>query len=73
MKAEHARPKASWGKLLRQVHNDEAGQVSIETVLIIAAIALPVLIFLYKFAWPKIQKMFNTRIDEFSADPAAAP
>ena len=59
--------------MLRQVHRDEAGQVSIETVLIVAAIALPVLIFLYKFAWPKIKGMFNTRLDEFSADPAAGP
>ena len=63
VKVESPRAKAGWGKLLRQVHNDEAGQVSIETVLIVAAIALPILIFLYKFAWPRIQKMFNTRLD----------
>ena len=31
--------KASWGRLLGQVHRDERGQVSIETVLIIAAIS----------------------------------
>lgn len=45
--------------LLRKVHNDEQGAVSLETVLIIGAIALPVLIFLYKIAWPRIQAYFE--------------
>jgi F0F1-type ATP synthase membrane subunit b/b' len=58
--------------LLLAVHRDERGQVSIETVLIVAAIALPILIFLYKFAWPRIRDMFNSRLNEFSADPPAA-
>ena len=33
-------------KVLKRIHHDERGGVSIETVLIIAAIALPILIFL---------------------------
>jgi len=33
--------------------------VTLETVLIIAAIALPILIFVLKFAWPKISEYFN--------------
>lgn len=45
--------------LLKRVHNDERGSVSLETVLIIGAIALPILIFLLKFAWPKIKNYFN--------------
>ena len=72
VKEKGSRAKASWLRLLREVHRDERGQVSIETVLIIAAIALPILIFLYKFAWPRIQTMFNTRLKEFEGDPAAA-
>jgi hypothetical protein len=50
--------------LLRVVHEDQKGGVSIETVLIIAAIALPILIFLVKFAWPKIREYFEDRTDE---------
>lgn len=72
VKNKSPRAKASWRRLLRDVHRDERGQVSIETVLIVAAIALPILIFLYKFAWPRIQKMFNSRLTEFEGDPAAA-
>lgn len=44
--------------LLKKVHRDERGAVSIETVLIIAAIALPILIFLIKFGWPRIREWF---------------
>jgi len=50
--------------LLRKVHDDEQGAVSLETVLIIGAIALPILIFLYKVGWPRIQKMFDTGMKE---------
>ena len=53
--------------LLRRVHEDQRGAVTLETVLIIGAIALPVLIFLVKVAWPKIVNYFNqgtTGLDE---------
>ncbi|MBI1900004.1 MAG: hypothetical protein HYS13_02670 [Planctomycetia bacterium] len=46
-------------KLLRRVHENENGAVSIETILIIAAIALPILIFVIKVGWPKIKEYFN--------------
>jgi Flp pilus assembly pilin Flp len=46
-----------WG-VLKRIHRDDAGGVSIETVLIIAAIALPILIFVLKFGWPRIKTMF---------------
>lgn len=52
-------PKASLRNLLRQVHADQRGQVSIETVLILAAIALPILIFVIKFGWPRIKLFFE--------------
>ena len=57
-------PKASLRNLLRQVHADQRGQVSIETVLILAAIALPILIFVIKFGWPRIKKFFETGMDD---------
>ena len=50
--------------LLKTVHSDEEGAVSIETVLIICAIALPILLFLYKVVWPKIQDWLNPQLDE---------
>ncbi|GAB4142277.1 MAG: hypothetical protein Tsb009_12440 [Planctomycetaceae bacterium] len=46
--------------LLKRIHNDERGAVSLETILIIGAIALPILIFLLKFGWPKIRDYFNS-------------
>ena len=44
--------------VLRDVHNDEQGALSLETILIIGAIALPVLIFLIKYGWPRIKEFF---------------
>jgi hypothetical protein len=46
-------------RLLGRVHSDERGGVSIETILIIAAIALPILIFLIKVGWPRVKTFFN--------------
>ncbi len=37
--------------------------LSIETILILAAIAVPILIFILKVGWPKIQKYFNESTD----------
>lgn len=45
--------------LLKRVHRDEKGGVSLETVLIIGAIALPILIFLIMVAWPRVRDFFN--------------
>jgi hypothetical protein len=46
--------------LLRRVHEDQRGAVTLETILILGAIALPVLIFLVKVGWPKIRDYFTT-------------
>ncbi len=46
-------------KVLKEIHDDEDGAVSLETILIIGAIALPILIFLIMVAWPRIQDFFN--------------
>jgi hypothetical protein len=48
-----------WG-LLKRVHGDEEGTVNLETILIIGAIALPALIVLLKYGWPKIKEYFDT-------------
>ena len=59
-KPQALKPQASLWKLLRQVHRDERGEggVSIESVLILAAIALPVLIFVIKVGWPRVKAFF---------------
>jgi len=51
-------------RLLKRVHEDEEGAVSLETILIIGAIALPILIFIIKFGWPKIRQFFDTGMQD---------
>ena len=53
----------SFRSLLSRVHNDQRGSVSLETILIIGAIVLPILIFLIKFGWPKIRDYFNRGLE----------
>ena len=55
--------EASLGKLLKRIHQDERGAVSLETILVVAAIAIPVILFVYKVGWPKIQKLFTDGIN----------
>ena len=50
--------------LLHQVHRDERGSVSLETILIIGAIALPILIYLLKYGWPKIKNYFDQGVQD---------
>jgi Flp pilus assembly pilin Flp len=52
-------PKLSLRNVLRRLHRDERGAVSFETILIIAAIALPILIFLLKVGWPRIKALWT--------------
>gem|GEM_PF-431334 len=54
----------SMGKLLQRVHRDEEGAVSLETILIIAAIAIPILIFILKVGWPRIRTFFTGGMDD---------
>ena len=54
----------SWWKLLKKVHKNERGSVSLETVLIIGAIAIPILIFLIGYGWPRIKRIFNSGLDD---------
>lgn len=57
-------PQASLLSLLWKVHRDEEGTVSLETILIIGAIAIPVLIFILKFGWPRIKAYFERGLDD---------
>ncbi len=58
----------SIGRLLKRVHNDERGSVSLETILIIGAIALPILIFIIKFGWPRIRDYFIKGIEDLEGE-----
>ena len=60
------------GDVLRRVHEDEGGAVTLETILIIGAIAIPILIFLLKIAWPAIQSYFNKGLNDLQTDPDTA-
>ncbi|MEX0703720.1 MAG: hypothetical protein WD069_16605 [Planctomycetales bacterium] len=60
--------KPTLRSLLKRVHSDERGALSLETILIIGAIALPILIFLIKVAWPRIRDNFSTRVEDLN-DP----
>lgn len=54
--------------VLRKIHNDEQGAVSLETILVIGAIALPILIFLIKFGWPYIrERLFEQGIKDLES------
>ena len=50
---------SAFRRLLGKVHRDERGAVSLETILIIGAIALPILIFVIKYGWPRIRNYFS--------------
>jgi hypothetical protein len=63
---------SSLKNLLRKVHESEAGAVSLETILIIGAIALPILIFLIKIGWPTIKSYFSSGLTELQAGSDAA-
>ena len=58
----------SIGRLLKRVHNDERGSVSLETILIIGAIALPILIFIIKWGWPRIRDYFFKGMDDLEGN-----
>jgi Flp pilus assembly pilin Flp len=60
-----------WRKLFRQLLEEEQGAVSVETMLIIAAIALPILIFIIKFGWPRIKTFFNNGMNDLEGGAGA--
>jgi Flp pilus assembly pilin Flp len=66
------RIEASFRRLFARIHRDEKGEVSIETILILAAIALPILIFIIKFGWPRVKKFFEKGMEDLEGGAAGA-
>jgi hypothetical protein len=64
--------KPSLWSLLKKIHENEEGAVSLETILIIGAIALPILIFLIKVGWPMIRTYFNQGLTDLEAGSESA-
>lgn len=60
-----------WFKLARRLHRDQRGAVSIETMLLIGAIVLPVLIFLLRFGWPRVKDYFEFNLDILEVESEA--
>lgn len=61
-------PRASLKNLLLKVHRNERGAVSIETIMIIGAIAIPILIFLLRFGWPRIKDYFDDGMTDLESE-----
>jgi len=59
---------SSFRDLLKRVHRNERGAVSLETILIIGAIAIPILIFIIKFGWPRIRDYFFEGMDDLESE-----
>ena len=59
-------------RLLARIHRDQRGGVSVETILILAAIALPILIFLIKVGWPSVKAFFNRGLRDLEAESTNA-
>lgn len=55
-------------KVLREVHRNQRGAVSLETILIIGAIALPILLFLLRVGWPTVQRIFTTNLGNLETE-----
>jgi Flp pilus assembly pilin Flp len=70
----HLQRPTLW-RLLQKVHNDERGAISIETILVLAVIAIPILIFILKFGWPKVKEIFEEGLEnlEGASDEVTNP
>jgi hypothetical protein len=64
--------KSTFRKLLLQIHQDQRGAVSLETILLLGAVALPILIFIIKVGWPKIRGTFVRNLDILDSKVNAA-
>lgn len=60
------------GRLLGRVHRSEEGAVSLETVLILGAIALPILIFLIRYGWPTVRSYFERGLNDLTTGADSA-
>ncbi|GAB4131196.1 TadE/TadG family type IV pilus assembly protein [Thermopirellula anaerolimosa] len=64
--------RAGIRNLLARIHSDERGAVSLETILIIGAIALPILIFLIRVGWPRVKGYFTQGLQDLEAERSNA-
>lgn len=62
---------ATWSRLFRRLHRDERGSVSLETILVLGAVAVPILIFLLKFGWPRLKDYFNKGMENLESESDA--
>ena len=69
---ENRQKEANLWSLLKRIHHDQEGGVSIETILILAAIALPILIFIIKFGWPRIKDFFDAGLTDLEGSSTDA-
>ena len=53
--------------LLQQIHQDDSGAMSVEKILILGIIALPILIILYVFKG-KIVNYFNSQAEQLPSN-----
>ena len=63
--------KSTW-RTLQRLHADERGIVSLETILVVGAIALPILIVIIRYGWPMIWTYFTTGIKDLQSDADSA-
>lgn len=61
-----------WKRFVERVHHDEQGAVSLETILIVGMIALPILLYLLKVGWPKIKSYFNQGLTDLESEADTA-
>ena len=59
--------RSFWNQLHR-VHEDESGMVTLETILVLGAVALPILVFILKFGWPSVSEFFVSGRNELEAE-----
>ncbi len=55
-------------QLVKSLDRDEEGSVSLETILILGAIAIPILIFMLKFGWPTLRRQFFTGLENLEGE-----
>ena len=55
-------------RLLKTIHKDQEGALSLETILIIGAIALPILLWVWKYGWPMVRDYFKKGIDDLKQE-----
>jgi len=54
--------------LFKRIHRDERGAVTLETILIVGAVAIPILIFIINYVVPEIKDRFDSNMDDLDVD-----